>query len=122
MPSTIIQRVADGDAAAVDECLGKYSAFVWSLARRLCVRHEDVEDAVQQCFVDIWRNATKFDPGIASEATYITMIARRRLIDQYRRRMKDQWQVIKRELLERLADCAAFGLTRELQVELGPLS
>jgi RNA polymerase sigma-70 factor (ECF subfamily) len=81
--------MADGDAGAVDECLGKYGGLVWSLARRLCQRHEDAEDAVQQCFVDIWRNAVKFDPGIASEATYITMIARRRLIDQYRCRRRD---------------------------------
>ena len=69
--------------------MGKYGGLVWSLARRLCRRHEDAEDAVQQCFVDIWRNATKFDPEIASEATYITMIARRRLIDHYRGRRRD---------------------------------
>ena len=86
MPSTILQSVADGNAAAVDECLGKYGGLVWSLARRLCPRHEDAEDAVQEIFVEIWRNAAKFDPEIASEATYVTMIARRRLIDRYRRR------------------------------------
>ena len=89
MPPTLLQRVADGDAAAVDECLGHYGGLVWSLARRLCPRHEDAEDAVQEIFVEIWRNAGKFDPGIASEATYITMIARRRLIDRYRRRSRD---------------------------------
>ena len=73
----------------MDECLATYGGLVWSLARRLCPRHEDAEDAVQQCFFDIWRNAVKFDPGIASEATYVTMIARRRLIDQYRSRRRD---------------------------------
>ena len=85
MTSTILQSVADGNAAAVDECLGKYGGLVWSLARRLCPRHEDAEDAVQEIFVEIWRNAAKFDPEIASEATYVTMIARRRLIDRNRR-------------------------------------
>ena len=34
-------------------------------------------------------NAGKFDPGVASESTYITMIARRRLIDRYRRRSRE---------------------------------
>jgi RNA polymerase sigma-70 factor (ECF subfamily) len=62
-----------------------YGGLVWSLARRYCPSHEDAEDAVQDTFVQIWRNAEKFDPEIASEATYITMIARRRLIDRYRR-------------------------------------
>lgn len=89
MPLTILQRVAEWYAAAVDECLGTYGGLVWSLARRLCPRHEDAEDAVQEIFVDIWRNAGRFDPEVASEATYITMIARRRLIDRYRRRSRD---------------------------------
>ena len=89
MPPTLLQRVADADAAAVDECLGKYGGLVWSLARRMCPRHEDAEDAVQEIFVEIWRNAGKFDPEVASEATYITMIARRRLIDRYRRHRRD---------------------------------
>jgi len=87
--STILRRVADGDAAALDECLDKYGGLVWSLARRLCQRHEDAEDSVQQIFVDVWRSAVKFDPERASEATYITMIARRRLIDSCRRRRRD---------------------------------
>ena len=82
---TILQRVAGGEAVAIDECLETYGGLVGSLARRFCPRHEDAEDAVQDTFVEIWRNAEQFDPDIASEATYIAMIARRRLIDRYRR-------------------------------------
>jgi RNA polymerase sigma factor (sigma-70 family) len=89
VPSTLLERVAGGDAAAVDECLSKYGGLVWSLARRLCGSHEDAEDAVQEVFLEIWRNAARFDAQIASEATYITMIARRRLIDRFRRRKRD---------------------------------
>jgi len=85
VPLTILQRVARADAAAVDECLNAYGGLVWSLARRLCRKHVDAEDAVQEIFVEIWRKAEKFDPDIASESTYITMIAQRRLIDRYRR-------------------------------------
>jgi RNA polymerase sigma-70 factor (ECF subfamily) len=84
MLSTILQRLADGDADAVDECLAKYGGVVWSLARRWCPTHEDAEDAVQEVFLDVCRSAVKFDPDLASESTYITMIARRRLIDRYR--------------------------------------
>ena len=45
---------------------------------------EDAEDAVQEIFLDVWRNAGRFDPSQASETTYIAMIARRRLIDRIR--------------------------------------
>lgn len=52
----------------------------------------DAEDAVQEIFVEIWRNAFRFDPGIASETAFIAMIARRRLIDRRRRmaRLRDR--------------------------------
>jgi RNA polymerase sigma-70 factor (ECF subfamily) len=44
----------------------------------------DAEDAVQEIFLDIWKNAGKFDPAKSSETTFVAMIARRRLIDRLR--------------------------------------
>ena len=88
MSENVLQRVAAGDAAAVDECLQRYGALVWSLARRLAINYSEAEDAVQEVFIEIWRNAARFDPEIASEATFITMIARRRLIDRQRKRVR----------------------------------
>lgn len=45
---------------------------------------DDAEDAVQEIFVDVWKNAGRYDPLQASETTFIAMIARRRLIDRIR--------------------------------------
>lgn len=45
---------------------------------------DDAEDAVQEVFVDIWKNAARFDESQASETTFIAMIARRRIIDRIR--------------------------------------
>ena len=89
VPQTTLQRVAAGDAPAVTECLQKYRGLVWSVARKLCPNHADAEDAVQEVFVEVWRHAGRFDPQVASEATYVTMIARRRLIDRFRRRSRE---------------------------------
>ena len=85
MSQTILERVASGDASAVDECLSQYGGLVWSLARRFHAGHADAEDAVQEIFIEIWRNAGRFDARVAAESTFITMIARRRLIDRYRK-------------------------------------
>ena len=76
----ILERIAAGDPAAVDDCLRSYGGLVWSLARRFSPNHAEAEDAVQEIFIDVWRSAARFDRQRASENTYITMIARRRLI------------------------------------------
>jgi RNA polymerase sigma-70 factor (ECF subfamily) len=81
---TPIQRVAQGDADAVRACIQAYGRLVWSLARRLSPA--ETEDAVQEIFTDLWRNAHRFDPAVASDVTFVAMIARRRLIDRLRAR------------------------------------
>jgi RNA polymerase sigma-70 factor (ECF subfamily) len=85
---SILTRIAAGDSPAVDECLQQYGGLVWSLARRFCPDHAEAEDAVQEVFVDVWKSAARFDEKVGSEATFITMIARRRLIDRHRKRTR----------------------------------
>jgi RNA polymerase sigma-70 factor (ECF subfamily) len=81
----LLPRVAQGESAAVDACLDRYAGLVWSLARRFCRSTADAEDAVQDIFIDVWKSASRFDASVASETTFIAMIARRRLIDRTRR-------------------------------------
>ncbi len=88
MHPTVLERIAGGDPAAVDECLDRYGALVWSLVRRHVRQHADAEDAVQEIFIEVWRNARRFDAAIASEATFIATIGRRRLIDRHRRQSR----------------------------------
>lgn len=82
----LLPRIAAGDAGAVREFLERYSGLVWALARRMCP--SDAEDAVQDIFVNLWKNAARFDESVASESTFVAMIARRRLIDLARRRQR----------------------------------
>ena len=81
----VLRRISEGDKAAVADCLDQYGGLVWSLARRFCKKQADAEDAAQEIFVEIWKNADRFDPAVASETAFIAMLARRRLIDRYRR-------------------------------------
>lgn len=85
MTKAILQRIAEGDKTAVQDCLNTYGGLVWSLARRMLSNSDDAEDAVQEIFIDIWKNAERFDAQQASEATFIAMISRRRLIDRIRK-------------------------------------
>lgn len=46
---------------------------------------QDAEDAVQEIFIELWTHAERYDPARSSEAAFVTMVARRRLIDRRRR-------------------------------------
>ncbi len=84
MTQGILQRVANGERTAVQDCLSKYGGLVWSIARKMLRNSDEAEDAVQEIFIDVWKNAERFDESKSSETTYIAMIARRRLIDKIR--------------------------------------
>lgn len=84
MTDAILQRIASGDRNAVQDCLDKYGGLIWSIARKMLRDQNELEDAVQEIFVDLWKNAWRFDESKASETTFIAMIARRRLIDRIR--------------------------------------
>lgn len=81
---TILERIAAGDQAAVQECIDAYGDLIWSLARRFLRNDADAEDAVQDIFIDLWGSAGRYDRNVASEVAFVSTIARRRLIDRLR--------------------------------------
>lgn len=85
MAKVILKRIAAGDKTAVQDCLDNYGGLVWSLARRMSPNTDEAEDAVQEIFIDVWKNAARFDETQSSETTFVAMIARRRLIDRLRK-------------------------------------
>jgi len=86
---SLLERIATGDERAVQECMDRYGGLVWSICRRLCRNLEDAEDAVQEVFIDIWSSASRFDRAVAAEETFVAMIARRRVIDRWRRKRRE---------------------------------
>jgi RNA polymerase sigma-70 factor (ECF subfamily) len=81
---SLFERIASGDGSAVKECMDTYGGLVWSLARRFTETAADAEDATQEIFLDIWKSAARYDASMGKESTFITTIARRRLIDRIR--------------------------------------
>ncbi len=77
----ILQEVAQGIEYAMDHCISRYGGLVWSIAQRYVQDHSSAEDVVQETFTDLWKSAKRYDPAIATECTFIGMLARRRAID-----------------------------------------
>ncbi len=84
----LLPRIAAGDELAVRECVERYGALIWSLVRRWSPDGRDAEDAVQEVFVDLWRSAARYEPTRSTEAGWVAMVTRRRLIDRLRRRQR----------------------------------
>jgi RNA polymerase sigma-70 factor, ECF subfamily len=88
MASVLLERVAAGDATAFSQCLEQYGDLIWSLSRRFSATASDAEDATQEVFLRLWKNARQFDRTRGSEAAFIATLARRLLIDRYRERRR----------------------------------
>ena len=106
---TALERVARGDPGAVDELLARYRPLVWSIVRKR-VSSAAAEDVVQEVFIQLWRNAERFDPARSSETTFVGMIAARRVVDRHRR---DKVHGAHEELSEELPE--DFGGFAELE-------
>ncbi len=81
----VLPRLAAGAPRAMNECIDRYGGLIWGIVRRTIKDDTAAEDLVQEIFTEIWKKAGFFDPSVASEATFIALVARRRSIDFLRR-------------------------------------
>jgi RNA polymerase sigma-70 factor (ECF subfamily) len=86
----LLQRVAAGDARAARQFYERYQGFVMAMARRFLRSSADVEDITQDILFEVHRTAHRFDPTRAPESAYVATVARRRLIDAFRRRKAER--------------------------------
>jgi RNA polymerase sigma-70 factor (ECF subfamily) len=77
---TILQRIANQDRTAVQDCVDAYGNFIWALARKFTASTEEAEAATLEIFQDIWRYSKRGGEPQSAENTVISQIARRRLI------------------------------------------
>lgn len=81
-----MQRIANGDEAAMGELYDRFGGLVYKAARQVMPSRAEAEDAVQETFIRLWQTAERFDPQRAKLVTWVMLIARRHLIDRLRRK------------------------------------
>jgi RNA polymerase sigma-70 factor (ECF subfamily) len=110
----VLVRVARGEEFAVEEFMSSYGNLVWALAKRFTKTTEDAEDAVQEIFIEIWQNAARYDSAKSAESTFITMIARRRLID----RLRKTYRQPQTQSIDDFFEMQTFGGNAQLQTKV----
>lgn len=82
----LLARCGAGDRTAFRELYARYSAPLFSLAVRMVGDAGEAEEAVQDAFVKVWRNAASFDPSRSRPFTWAVTLTRRTCIDHLRKR------------------------------------
>lgn len=83
----LLERLAAGaDERALSDLYDRYQAQMYGLAMRITRDPALAQDAVQEAFVGVWRNAARYAVGRSSVRTWMLSIAHHRAIDIVRRR------------------------------------
>ena len=83
----LLERLsANADENALSELYDRYQASMYGLAMRITNDAAMAQDAVQEAFVGVWRNAARYSGARASVRTWILSITHHRAIDLVRRR------------------------------------
>lgn len=89
----LVARIGEGDRAAFETVYGRHRAFVYRLALRVTGRPRAAEEAAQDVFLGLWRNAGSFDPSRGNLRAWLSAAVRNRSIDWLRREARHDGHV-----------------------------
>lgn len=84
----LIERLAQGDLAALDALYERYARPVYSLALRVLQNRADAEEVTQDVFERVWRHAPVFDPTRGRVGTWLLSMTHHVAIDLVRKRQR----------------------------------
>ena len=91
--SALIEKMIAGDEAALSTMYDRYSPMLFGVLMRILRDEQAAEEVLQDLFLQLWRNAKRFDASRGSLAGWLLVIGRNRAISRLRGRAS-------RELLE----------------------
>ena len=84
--ATLLQATARGERLAFKQLYDATSPKLFGIILRMSRSRASAEEVLQDVYVKIWRNASRYAPEIGSAMGWLTTIARNRAIDVLRQR------------------------------------
>jgi RNA polymerase sigma-70 factor (ECF subfamily) len=81
---TIVNLLEKGDKAAINLLYENYADSLYGVILKVTINEEIAQDALQETFVKVWKNAKKYDSKKAKLFTWLYRIARNTAIDKLR--------------------------------------
>jgi len=82
----LVSELRSGNEQAMGQLYELYSSLVYSVALRVLGDSAGAEDALQDVFMQLWRNPDAFDSKRGNLPAWLSVIARNRAIDLLRKR------------------------------------
>ena len=82
----VLALVTDGQLDALQDLYDRYRTMAYSIALRITADPALAEDVVQDAFMGVWRNASRYIEGRGSVKTWVLSIVHHRAVDAVRRR------------------------------------
>ena len=84
----IISAITARDERMLAFVVKKYSKLLWKIAASVLINAasvQDVEECVADVFIYLWQYPEKYDPDKAKLSSWLSVIARSKAVDSYRR-------------------------------------
>jgi RNA polymerase sigma factor (sigma-70 family) len=80
----IVELLANGDKKALNLLYENYSDSLYGVILKVTINEELAQDALQETFIKVWKNAKKYDSKQAKLFTWLYRIAKNTAIDKLR--------------------------------------
>ena len=81
----LVARVTEGDGGALEALYARYGRACFGLARRILGDEQFAQDVVQEVFLAVWRDASRFDASRGGFSTWLLSMTHHKAVDSVRR-------------------------------------
>ena len=108
----LIARIAGGDRLAMQVLFARHHVRVYRFVLRLVRNEATAEDLISEVFLDVWRQAGKFE-GRSAVSTWLMAIARFKALSALRRRPDEELDEETAEAIEDGNDTPEVALAKK---------